>query len=290
MTIQIVFNRQISAINAFPSTLAGAKATILNAFNGILPTTNFNLKVSFMNRSSKLQIFTVTTEAQYRSLLNQIPNTSTTITFEVVPVFSPKDRRDIVTIEDEKTGTVFYVDCKHTKGQNTPQKQSKMSGHQSTMSVPNPNETQHKAAFNQIPKTNPQTSSSKPMYASQIHKEPEFICTNCRCKLGRVRYASTAVADFDLCSNCFSVVRHPYAMIEYVDGKPTRRLEPPKQSIYQKPYSANPYSRYEPPWHEYGSPWHEYGSYNYPSYGASNYRSSGRTNRAGFGDFFPFGF
>lgn len=279
MKIQLVFNRQTFTLSAFPSTLISAKATIVKAFGEALPTTNLNLKVSFTNRSNKLQMITVTNDSQYKHLLSQIPNTTPSITIEVIPVFTPKEKRDIVTIEDENTGAVTYIDCRRKSiSHNTTQKQSPIN-----MSASTPNlKTQSKVGVNQVTKGSPKNTNLKKMSTNQIQEEePEFMCNNCRCKIGRVRYTSTAIADYDLCINCFAKIHHPYPMIEYVDGKATRRIEPPRPQTCRKPYTANPYGYHEPR--------SGYGPFGYPMFSTPTHYSS-RPIRTGFSDFFPFGF
>ena len=112
MSVQITFNKKTFAINTLPYSLRGLKTEILR--DQYIPTTNFDIKASYLNKSRKLESALISTETQYRAFLKKLPANLTLLSIEAVLAFTHQEKRNIITIEDEKTHTVYYVDFRRT--------------------------------------------------------------------------------------------------------------------------------------------------------------------------------
>ena len=273
MPVQITFNKKSFSITSLPNTLKGMKVEIFRGLNKLLPTKDFDIKMSFMNHSRRLESVLVSTETQYKSLLKRIPNNTSHLTIDVIPSYTSEEKRDVVTIEDEDTHSVYYVDFRDTKEE--PRQPEEVANVKVQEEQPQ-KMSKIKEPISKSTKFQPQkkmaTQSTSPHSRADTSQRLEFVCNNCGYRYpGRVRYHSTTIEDYDLCEKCFSEVRHPYPVIEYIDGQPTRKIEPPKYSGYQRPSTTGPFGGY--------------GARTDRDY--SNFPSYGRPKRSGgFNDFF----
>ena len=73
MSVQVTFNKKTFAINTLPYTLKGLRTDIIRGFDQHIPTTNFDIKASNLNKSRKLQSVLISTETQYKAFLKKLP-------------------------------------------------------------------------------------------------------------------------------------------------------------------------------------------------------------------------
>ena len=241
MSVQITFNKKTFAINTLPYTLKGLKTEIIRGLGQHITTTNFDIKASYLNKSRKIESALISTETQYKAFLKKLPANLTQLSIEVVPVFTPQEKRDVVTIEDEKTHTVHYVDFRRTDDSSEmSEEEVQPKAVPKTQAKSSPLQSQKKTPEQRVPvqKTAQQTApqkTTKPASKSAPYKGLEYTCNGCsRMFPGRIKYGSTAIEDYYLCEECFSEMNHPYTMIEYIDGKPVRKIEPPRNSGYHR--------------------------------------------------------
>ena len=69
MSVQITFNKKTFAINTLPYSLRGLKTEILR--DQYIPTTNFDIKASYLNKSRKPESALISTETQYQAFLKK---------------------------------------------------------------------------------------------------------------------------------------------------------------------------------------------------------------------------